>query len=86
MKIPEGLKSSITSKILGKGAKSIASKVSGGGGSDNTTLMFKVIAKNFIALPGIARDLNVAKQMHQMLHWVQRSYLVKKHKPSLIKN
>ena len=62
MKIPEGLKSSITSKILGKGAKSIASKVSGGGGSDNTTLMFKVIAKNFIALPGIARDLNVAKQ------------------------
>jgi GH24 family phage-related lysozyme (muramidase) len=62
MKIPEGLKSSITSKILGKGAKSIASKVSGGGGSDNTTLMFKVIAKNFIALPGMARDLNVAKQ------------------------
>ena len=62
MKIPEGLKSSIGSKILGKGAKSIASKVSGGGGSDNTTLMFKVIAKNFIALPGIARDLNVAKQ------------------------
>ena len=61
MKIPEGLKSSITSKILGKGAKSIASKVSGGG-SDNTTLMFKVIAKNFIALPGMARDLNVAKQ------------------------
>ena len=59
MKIPEGLKSSITSKILGKGAKSIASKVSGGG-SDNTTLMFKVIAKNFIALPGMARDLNVA--------------------------
>ena len=62
MKIPEGLKSSIGSKILGKGAKSIASKVSGGGGSDNTTLMFKVIAKNFIALPGMARDLNVAKQ------------------------
>lgn len=64
MKIPEGLKSSIGSKILGKGAKSIASKVSaaGGGGSDNTTLMFKVIAKNFIALPGIARDLNVTKQ------------------------
>ena len=61
MKIPEGLKSSITSKILGKGAKSIASKVSGGG-SDNTTLMFKVIAKNFIALPGMARDLNVTKQ------------------------
>jgi GH24 family phage-related lysozyme (muramidase) len=62
MKIPEGLKNSIGSKILGKGAKSSASKVSGGGGSDNTTLMFKVIAKNFIALPGIARDLNVAKQ------------------------
>ena len=63
MKIPEGLKSSIGSKILGKGAKSIASKVSGGAeGSDNTTLMFKVIAKNFMALPGIARDLNVAKQ------------------------
>lgn len=62
MKIPEGLKSSIGSKILGKGAKSIASKVSGGGGSDSTTLMFKVIAKNFIALPGIARDLNVTKQ------------------------
>ena len=62
MKIPEGLKSSIGAKILGKGAKSIASKVSGGGDSDNTTLMFKVIAKNFIALPGIARDLNVTKQ------------------------
>jgi len=62
MKIPEGLKNSISGKILGKGEKSIASKVSGGGGSDNTTLMFKVIAKNFIALPGIARDLNVTKQ------------------------
>ena len=62
MKLPAGLITSIGAKILGKGAKSIASKVSGGGGSDNTTLMFKVIAKNFIALPGIARDLNVAKQ------------------------
>jgi len=64
MKIPEGLKSSIGSKILGKGAKSIASKVSGAGAGDsgNTSAMFKVIAKNFIALPGIARDLNVAKQ------------------------
>ena len=64
MKLPAGLITSIGAKILGKGAKSIASKVSaaGGGGSDNTTLMFKVIAKNFIALPGIARDLNVTKQ------------------------
>lgn len=62
MKIPAGLIASIGSKVLGKGVKSIASKVSGGGGSDNTSAMFKVIAKNFIALPGIARDLNVTKQ------------------------
>jgi GH24 family phage-related lysozyme (muramidase) len=62
MKIPAGLIASIGSKVLGKGAKSIASKVSGGGDSNNTSAMFKVIAKNFIALPGIARDLNVAKQ------------------------
>jgi hypothetical protein len=41
---------------------SVASKVSGAGDSSNTSAMFKVIAKNFIALPGIARDLNVAKQ------------------------
>jgi GH24 family phage-related lysozyme (muramidase) len=62
MKIPEDLKSSITSKILGKGVQSIPSKVSENEGSDNATLIFKVIAKNFLALPGIARDLNVSKQ------------------------
>lgn len=62
MKLPAGLITSMGAKILGKGAKAVSSKVSGGGGSDNTTLMFKVIAKNFIALPGIARDLNVTKQ------------------------
>ena len=62
MKIPAGLIASIGTKVLGKGAKSVASKVSGAGDSNNTSAMFKVIAKNFIALPGIARDLNVAKQ------------------------
>lgn len=58
MKIPEGLKSSISSKVLGK-AKDVASKVSGSSG-DNATL--KVIAKNFMSIPSMARDINVARQ------------------------
>ena len=58
MKLPEGLKSAISSKVLGK-TKDIASKVTGGHSEDAT---LKVIAKNFMSIPSMARDLNVAKQ------------------------
>lgn len=68
MKIPEGLKNSISSKVLGKAARAVSSKVSPeGGSSDKTGQLFKVIAKNFISLPGLARDLNVARQNIQKL-------------------
>jgi predicted chitinase len=57
------------SKILGG---SIKEKILGvtsakGFSKDGSSSLTKVIAKNFIALPGIARDLNVARQNIQTL-------------------
>ena len=61
-KLSEILGGSISSKVLGVtkvGAKSPT--------KDEATVNLKIIAKNFLALPSIARDLNVARQNIQKL-------------------
>ncbi|MGA1700285.1 MAG: methylated-DNA--[protein]-cysteine S-methyltransferase [Candidatus Nanopelagicales bacterium] len=61
-KLTEGLAASIKSAV--KGGLS-ASKVSAT--KDEVTPIMKIIGKNFMTLPGIARDLNVARQNAQKL-------------------
>ena len=61
-KITEGLAASIKSAV--KGGLS-ASKVSAT--KDEVTPIMKIIGKNFMTLPGIARDMNVARQNTQKL-------------------
>lgn len=61
-KISEALGASIKGKVSGliRGGKVAA-------GGDNPNALLKIIGKNFIALPGFARDLNVARQGLQQL-------------------
>ena len=64
--IPDSLKESIQSKFSFGGSKKDTSPA-----PDRSIKEFqiaaKIIAKNFMSLPGIARDLNVARQNVQQL-------------------
>jgi hypothetical protein len=61
-KLTEQLKESIKSSISGGVKSKMVSPV-----KDESTTFLKIIGKNFLALPGIARDLNVARQNIQKL-------------------
>jgi putative chitinase len=60
-KISEALGSSIKSKVFGLVADKKTTKV------DNANTLLKIIGKNFMSLPGFARDVNVARQNMQKL-------------------
>ena len=61
-KVTEALGSSIKSKVLGLAG---SGKVSSA--KENPNPLLKIIGKNFMSLPGLARDLNVARQNMQKL-------------------
>jgi putative chitinase len=58
----ESLLSSIKNKLGGASGQSVVS-----GSRDDSKILLKIIGKNFMALPGLARDLNVARQNTQKL-------------------
>jgi putative chitinase len=58
----ESLASSIKSKIGGVAAKNVVP-----GSRNDSNVLLKIIGKNFMAIPGLARDLNVARQNAQKL-------------------
>ena len=60
--ITEELGGSIKSKVLGLAGAGKVSPV-----RDNPNTLLKIIGKNFMSLPGFARDLNVARQNIQKL-------------------
>ena len=60
-KITESLGASIKSKVLGVVASKKTQKV------EDPNALLKIIGKNFMSLPGFARDLNVARQNIQKL-------------------
>ena len=61
-KITDALGASIKSKVLGTVAAKTVEKTQG-----NPNTLLKIIGKNFMSLPGFARDLNVARQNIQKL-------------------
>ena len=61
-KITDALGASIKSKVLGSIAAKTVEKTQG-----NPNTLLKIIGKNFMSLPGFARDLNVARQNMQRL-------------------
>jgi putative chitinase len=58
----DSLLSSIKGKMGGISASAVVS-----GSRDDSNILLKIIGKNFMALPGLARDLNVARQNAQKL-------------------